>query len=65
MTSKNRITVNLDADEYQELLAISQQQHISMAWLGRQAIIRLLEQYRQEEPQLALSFPEKRRSAGL
>lgn len=56
MTSKNRVSVNLADNEYQELLAISQEHHISMAWLGRQAIVGLLEQYKQNELQLPLGF---------
>ena len=65
MPSKNRLTVNLSADEYEELLAIARQQNISMAWLGRQAIVRLLEQYKLDELQMPLGFPDKRRGAGL
>lgn len=60
MTSKNRISVNLESDEYKELQALSKQHKISMAWLGRQAIIRLLEQNKQNELQFPLDFTVQR-----
>jgi len=54
MTSKNRISVNLDPIEYAELQELAKQHNVSMAWAGRQAIIRLLEQYKQREFQFPL-----------
>ncbi len=42
MAAKNRITINLEDDEYEALLQVSEQQDRSLAWLGRQAISDLL-----------------------
>ena len=44
MAAKGRLTVNLKADDYRELQRIAQQHSVSMAWLGRRAIERFLEQ---------------------
>ena len=43
MSSKNRLSVNLAGNEYQQLLYLSKELDVSMAWIGRQAIIQLLE----------------------
>lgn len=53
VTSKGRITVNLEAAEYRELQELARQHNVSMAWLGRRAIVTFLEQNRQRE----LPFP--------
>lgn len=44
MANKQRLTVNLEAAEFQELQKLAQQHNVSMAWLGRRAIVFLLEQ---------------------
>ena len=44
MATKERLTVNLEADDYRELRRIAEQHSVSMAWLGRRAIERFLEQ---------------------
>ena len=59
MTSKERLTVNLEKSEYLELQELARGNNVSMAWLGRQAIIRLLEQYREEEVQFPLDLNRK------
>lgn len=56
MTSKDRLTVNLDRVEYRRLQELAQQHGVSMAWLGRQAIMRLLEQHQQREFQFPLDL---------
>jgi hypothetical protein len=56
MASKYRISVNLAESEYGELAAMSEKHRVSMAWLGRQAVIELLERYRREELQLPLAL---------
>lgn len=62
MTSKDRVTVNLDRVEYRRLQELAQQHGVSMAWLGRQAIMRLLEQHQQREFQFPLDLdPSGRR----
>lgn len=65
MGSKNRISVNLSEIEYLALAALAQENNVSMAWLGRNAIGQLLEQNKHQELQLPLlrpvSFRESRR----
>ena len=53
LTSKERVTVNLDTVEYRELQGLAKEHNVSMAWLGRKAIVLLLEQSKQRE----LPFP--------
>lgn len=56
MASKNRLSVNLSNEEYQELVNLSKKHRVSMAWLGRQAIVRFLEQKDRLEFHPPLSF---------
>ena len=44
MVAKERLTINLEADDYRELQTIAREHRVSMAWLGRRAIEHLLEQ---------------------
>lgn len=44
VAAKQRLTVNLEAPEFQELQRLSKQHNVSMAWLGRRAIAWFLEQ---------------------
>lgn len=53
VVSKDRVTVNLDTAEYHELQGLAREHNVSMAWLGRRAIVLLLEQSKQRE----LPFP--------
>jgi predicted transcriptional regulator len=46
MTTKNRVTINLDDDEYRSLQIIAERTDRSLSWLGRKAVCRLLEQER-------------------
>ncbi len=54
VTAKQRLTVNLEAPEYQELQKLAKQHNVSMAWLGRRAIAWFLEQ---NHSQRELPFP--------
>ena len=56
VTTKDRLTVNLDPTEYRELQELAKNHNVSMAWLGRQAIARLLEQYSHREFQFPLEL---------
>ncbi len=57
------VTVNLEGPEYKELSALSDKHRVSLAWLGREAIIEFLERYEKEELQLTLTLsPERRRA---
>ncbi|MDP2618846.1 MAG: hypothetical protein Q8P46_01495 [Hyphomicrobiales bacterium] len=63
-TSKlNRISVGLSEREYAELLTLSEKHRVSMAWLGRQAIIEFLDRYANAERQLPLNLPSEKRTA--
>ena len=65
MAAKHRVTVNLDDREYRELSALSDRHRVSLAWLGRQAIIDLLERCENEKLQLPLSLSSERHTAGI
>ena len=41
---KERLTVNLESAEFQELQRLAKEHNVSMAWLGRRAIAWFLEQ---------------------
>ena len=59
VTSKERITVNLDKVQHRELQALAKQHRVSMSWLGQEAITRLLEQYKQREFQFPLDLDQR------
>ena len=60
MAAKERLTVNLEVDDFRELQRIAQQNSVSMAWLGRRAIERFLDQ-RNSQRELPLSLPSRGR----
>lgn len=64
VAAKHRVTVNLADWEYRELSAFSDKHRVSLAWLGRQAIIEFLERYEKDELQLPLKLSSGRREAG-
>ena len=61
ISAKNRITVNLEDDEYQALQQIATRADRSLAWLGRRAIRDLLQR---ETIQFHLDFPDEDTTAG-
>jgi hypothetical protein len=63
MVAKHRVTINLADNEYNELTALSRKNRVSLAWLGRQAIIEFLDRYANEERQLPLNLPGQPRRA--
>ena len=63
MAAKHRVTVNLGEREFTELSALSDKHRVSLAWLGRQAIIEMLERREEEGLQLPLTLPSERRTA--
>ncbi len=63
MAARHRVTVNLEDREFTELSALSEQFRVSLAWLGRQAIIEMLERRENEGLQLPLTLPSERRTA--
>jgi hypothetical protein len=54
--SKNRLSVSLTDSELTELLSLKGRHHVSMAWLGRQAIVEFIAKYREEHVQLPLKL---------
>jgi hypothetical protein len=58
-TTKHRVAVNLEDDEFAELAALAEKHNISMAWIGRKAILDLLQLHRENTLQLPLSFDER------
>ena len=64
MAAKHRVTINLEDREYAELSALSDKHRVSLAWLGRQAIVELLERCESEDLQLPLNLPSERRPTG-
>ncbi len=62
VTNKERLTVNLEAEEYRELQVLARQHKVSMAWLGRRAIISFLEQNAQRELPFPLASEQRRQS---
>lgn len=59
VSTKHRVTVNLEDREYRELSALSRKNRVSLAWLGRQAIMEFLGRYASEERQLPLNLPDR------
>ena len=62
MAAKYRVTVNLEEPEYRVLSALSGKHRVSLAWLGRQAIIEFLERHEEDALQLPLILSSERRS---
>ena len=58
-TTKQRISINLPDSEYTELAALAEKHNISMAWIGRKAILDFLERNRENPLQLPLTFSER------
>lgn len=59
----NRISVGLSDKEHAELSALSEKHRVSLAWLGRQAIMEFLERYGKGESQIPLNLPSQRKAA--
>lgn len=64
MATKHRVTINIDEREFRQLTALSDKHRVSLAWLGRQAIIEFLQRHEDEELQLPLSLSSERRRTG-
>ena len=56
ISAKNRITVNLEDDEYQALQQMATRADRSLAWLGRRAIRDLLQR---ESVQMTFDFADE------
>jgi hypothetical protein len=53
-TTKHRLAVNLDDQEFAHLAEMSDKHDVSLAWLGRQAVLEFIDRYRNEQLQLPL-----------
>jgi hypothetical protein len=53
-TTKHRIAVNLDDNEFAELAEMADKHDVSLAWLGRQALLEFIARYRNEQLPLPL-----------
>ena len=67
MATKERFTVNIDADQFERLQRLAEQHGVSLAWLGRQAIAQFLADHnRQSElpfPPISATQRQQERSA--
>jgi hypothetical protein len=59
-TTKHRIAANLTDAEFSELAGLAEKYDVSLAWLGRKAVLEFLDRYRSEQLLLPLR-PETRR----
>lgn len=60
-TTKHRIAINLDDSEFAELAGMSDKHDVSLAWLGRQAVLEFIARYRSEQLQLPLRLRDASR----
>ena len=59
MSQNHRISVGLSDAEHIELRALSEKHRVSVAWLGRQAILEFLERCRSNEFQIPLAWSQE------
>ncbi|WP_299309998.1 CopG family transcriptional regulator [uncultured Croceicoccus sp.] len=56
MAAKNRVTINLEDEEYEALVDVATRADRSIAWVGRHAIVEfLVSKERKEVPLLAIA----------
>jgi hypothetical protein len=58
-TNKQRISINLTDGEYAQLAALAERHNLSMAWIGRKAILDFLDHHHGDALQLPLTFGER------
>jgi len=63
-TTKPRLSIPLSDAEYAELSGLAEKHGLSMAWVGRRAIVELLERSRDEALQLPLTFSSRAAQSG-
>ena len=56
MPQNHRISVGLSSTEHTELRELSEKHRVSVAWLGREAIVEFLERSRSKEFQIPLEL---------
>lgn len=62
VTTRPRISISLPEPHYTALCALAEKHHISLAWLGRQAVAEFLERYQERDLQLPLTLTSTRPS---
>jgi hypothetical protein len=55
-----RVTVSVDDRDYAQLVALSEEHRVSLAWLVRYAVSDFLERYRQDQLELPLELTGRR-----
>ncbi len=53
-TTKHRIAINLDDDEFSQLDAMADKHDVSLSWIGRQAVLEFISRYRDQQLPLPL-----------
>jgi hypothetical protein len=64
-TTKHRIAPTLTDAEFGDLAAMAEKYDVSLAWLGRKAILEFIARYRTEQLQLPLRADSRIRRAGM
>lgn len=62
-TTKHRIAANLTDTEFSELAAMARKYDVSLAWIGRQAVLEFIDRYRTEQLHLPLRHEARRVAA--
>ncbi len=60
-TTKHRIAANLTDAEFSELAAMARKYDVSLAWIGRKAVLEFIDRYRTEQ----LHLPFRREPRGV
>jgi predicted transcriptional regulator len=55
-TTKHRIAINLEDDEFADLADMADKHDVSLAWIGRQAVLQFISRYRNQQLPLPLRF---------
>lgn len=53
-TTKHRIAINLDDEQFSELDAMADRHDVSFSWIGRQAVLEFLSRYKDQQLPLPL-----------
>ena len=60
-SNKHRVAINLPDNEYAKLAALAKKHAVSMAWIGRQALLDFIEKHQNTPLQLPLTLVRERR----
>lgn len=59
-TTKHRIAANLTEEEFSDLAALAREYDVSLAWVGRQAVLEFIERHRLDQLTLPLGLDRRR-----